>query len=127
MMAQRIKEKEVSIDLFIASTANRALTTAGYFADVYAVQKNTIKQVKKLYHASPQVFYEVIKDMAAHVETAAIFSHNPGITEFVNELTTTKIDNMPTCSIFAVSADIIDWKDFAKAPKTFWFFDYPKG
>ena len=126
MMGQRTKDKDVLIDLFISSPANRALTTAGYFADAYGVQKNTIIQVKKLYHAPPAVFYEVIRDIADEITTAAIFSHNPGITEFVNELTATKLDNMPTCSVFAVSADIEHWKDFAKAKKTFRFFDYPK-
>jgi phosphohistidine phosphatase len=36
------------------------------------------------------------------------------------------IDNMPTCGVFAVSADINTWKDFENANKTFLFFDYPK-
>ena len=112
MMGQRTKERKVSIDQFISSSANRALSTAVDFAAAYSVQKNSIKQVKKLYHAAPAVFYEVIAEIDNSIETAAIFSHNPGITEFVNELTATKVDNMPTCAVFAVSADITHWKDY---------------
>jgi len=37
-----------------------------------------------------------------------------------------KVDNMPTCSIFAVRIAINDWAEFKNAPKEFWFFDYPK-
>ena len=60
-------------------------------------------------------------------ETVAVFSHNPGITHFVNSLNTgIQIDNMPTCAIFAVSADITSWSGFVKAKKEFLFFDYPK-
>jgi len=59
-------------------------------------------------------------------KTIAIFSHNPGITDFANLLTDTRIDNMPTCSVFAVKADIRNWEDFEKASKQFWFFDFPK-
>jgi len=56
----------------------------------------------------------------------AIIGHNPGITDFVNTLTTTKIDNMPTCGIFSIKINLEDWKDFTKASKTFWFFESPK-
>lgn len=125
-MAKRLLDKNIKINLFISSSANRALTTAGYFADAYGISQSKIQQVRKLYHAHPPIFYEVIKSIPDEVETAALFSHNPGITEFVNDLITGKIDNMPTCGIFGVSADITKWKDFAGAKKTFWFFDYPK-
>jgi phosphohistidine phosphatase len=126
MMAKRLLDRQVPIDIFISSTANRALSTAAYFAGIYQVEKNAIQQVRKLYHAHPSVFYEVISNIDYTVSSAALFSHNPGITEFVNGLTATHIDNIPTCGIFAVTADIAEWKDFAKAKKTFWFFDYPK-
>jgi phosphohistidine phosphatase len=55
-----------------------------------------------------------------------VFSHNPGITEFVNELTKTQIDVMPTCGIFAMNVHTKSWADFKSAKKDFLFFDYPK-
>jgi phosphohistidine phosphatase len=126
MMAQRLLDKQVSIDAFITSPANRAITTANYFAEVFQLGKGKMKTVRQLYHAQPRVFYETIAAIEDKVVTAAIFSHNPGITAFVNELTSTKIDNMPTCAVFAIKADTENWKDFLRAKKTFWFFDYPK-
>jgi phosphohistidine phosphatase len=126
MMAERLLAKEISIDLFISSPAMRAITTAGYFAEAYQVGKEKIKTFCQLYHAPPAVFYEVAGSIEDRFNTVAIFSHNPGITTFVNELTNTRIDNMPTCAVFAVSADIAHWRDFESAKKSFWFFDYPK-
>ena len=43
-----------------------------------------------------------------------------------NLLTTTSIDNIPTCGVFAIKAECDKWKDFSAAKKEFWFFDYPK-
>ncbi|MEO7531685.1 MAG: histidine phosphatase family protein [Sediminibacterium sp.] len=126
MMAQRLLNKKVTIDTLIASPAKRALTTANFFADIFEMEKGNLTTVQKLYHAHPNIFYDVIAAIDDSVATAAIFSHNPGITAFVNELTSTKIDNMPTCGVFAVKAATDHWKDFWPAKKTFWFFDYPK-
>lgn len=126
MMAQKMLDKGISINAFVSSTANRAITTAGYFAETYGVSKKDIKGIKQLYHAYPTVFYEVINKLEDSINTVALFAHNPGITLFVNELTHTKIDDMPTCGIFAIQADISSWKYFEEGKKQFWFFDYPK-
>ncbi|MBV9989628.1 MAG: histidine phosphatase family protein [Chitinophagaceae bacterium] len=126
MMAERLRKSDLQIDAFISSPANRALTTAVYFAKEYGVHKKDIDQRKELYHAMPAVFFELIDKLDDSIKTAAIFSHNPGITAFVNMLSQAQIDNMPTCAVFAVKADIKHWKDFRDAVKDFWFFDYPK-
>jgi phosphohistidine phosphatase len=126
VMAKRLLKREVAIDAFVSSPANRALTTATYFAEAYDKKLKHIVQVDILYHAEVNVFYKVIDELDDHFKTVAIFSHNPGITEFVNSLTNTRIDNMPTCGIFAVKASIKNWKHFAAEKKDFWFFDYPK-
>ena len=80
----------------------------------------------QLYLAQPEVFLQTIKQLPADISHAAIFSHNNGITEFANTLSATQVDNMPTCSVFAVHIPIENWSDFTKAKKEFWFFDYPK-
>ncbi|MFP5040598.1 SixA phosphatase family protein [Parasediminibacterium sp. JCM 36343] len=129
-MVKHILGNQITIDAFISSTAARAFTTATYFAEAYkqAGFKNNLGVVGKpeLYHASPTVFYEVIGHANDEWQTIAVFAHNPGITEFVNGLTNTRIDDMPTCGIFAITIDTDKWSDFEKAPKSFWFFEYPK-
>jgi phosphohistidine phosphatase len=126
-MAQRLLKRNASIDAFISSPAKRAFSTCKLFCREYNYPVEKIISVDELYHAPKQIFYEVITKIDDACESAAVFSHNPGITDFVNSLgLDVVIDNMPTCAVFAVSAQIITWKDFEKADKTFVFFDYPK-
>ena len=127
MMAKRLLEKQVKIDALVASPAKRAKKTAELFAETLGKQPCEIIFISALYHASPEVFYEVIAALPGHLDAVAIFSHNPGITYFVNSLNTkTRVDNMPTAAIFAVEADITQWPDFERAKRDFLFFDYPK-
>ena len=125
-MAKRLLDKKITIDGFISSPALRAYTTAIYFATIYGKKKKEVVTFPQLYEATAPVFYNIVSQTTDALNTIAIFSHNPGITDFVNSLTNTRIDDMPTCGIFAVQADIEHWKDFDSANKTFWFFDYPK-
>ncbi len=127
MMAKRLREKINKIDALVSSPAIRAKETAELFAENLNLPKEDILFVSALYQAPANVFYDEIAALPDTLQSVAIFSHNPGITYFVNSLnTTSQVSNMPTCSIFAVSADIEDWSAFAKAGKTFLFFDYPK-
>lgn len=126
VMAKKLLAREPGIDAFIASPAKRALTTAFYFAKAYGVQETDVLQVPRLYHASSSMFYEVISTLDDAWQTVVLFSHNPGITAFVNELTQVRIDNMPTCGVFATAIEVNNWKDIQDADKRFLFFDYPK-
>jgi phosphohistidine phosphatase len=125
-MAKRLLDKKIKIDQFVSSPANRAFSTAQYFAEAYGKKHKHILTVPALYHAESEVFYSVIEELNDDENTVAIFSHNPGITDFVNSLTSTRLDNMPTCAVFAVHINIKSWKDFREAKKEFWFFDFPK-
>ena len=127
MMAGRLLKKNIVIDAFVSSPAKRAKKTAAFFTEIYKVPAEEIVFISALYHASAEVFYEVISALPDHFNTVALFSHNPGITWFVNSLQAkVNVDNMPTCAIFAIEADISQWSGFAKAKIEFLFFDYPK-
>ena len=126
MMAERLLLKNFPIDAFISSPAKRALTTCNIFAKVFNLQPANIIIENKLYEATREIFSEVIKNTDDHFYGIALFSHNPGISYFVQSLTDKKIDGMPTCGVFGVEADIDSWKDFEQADKKFCYFDFPK-
>lgn len=126
LMAQRLLDKKVKIDVFVSSPAKRAKKTACVFAKEYKRDKDEIIYKEDLYGALLDAFYDVISKIDDKYNSAAVFSHNPGITDFANSLTTTKIDNMPTCSIFAVKLKGKRWADLKEAEKEFLFVDYPK-
>ena len=93
---------------------------------LFDVKKKNIIQKSGFYEASADDFYKVICEFDDDYKTVAVFSHNPGITAFANQLSDIHIDDMPTCSMFAVRVFISEWKDFKEGQKEFWFFDYPK-
>ena len=126
LMAKRLRKKGVKIDAFVSSPAKRALRTARFFAEEFDVKKDDIQVEKSLYGALTSQFEQVVASGKDKDDTIAIFSHNPGITEYANTLCNVHTDNMPTCGIFAVQADVEKWQDFTKAEKMFLFFDYPK-
>jgi len=125
-MAKILAGKGIKVDAIISSTANRAFTTASYFAKELGIKKINIKAYDFLYHAPAHVYYDILDDFDDDFKTIAIFAHNPGITDFVNSLSETTIDNMPTCGIFAVKVHIKNWSEFRDAEKNFWFFESPK-
>ena len=126
LMANRLLDKKIAIDLFIASPAKRAAKTAKIFAETFERKKEEIIFKEELYLSGPDVFFKVIESIDNDKNSIAVFSHNNGITDFANLLADARIDNIPTCGIFAVKVDCISWSDFRKAKKEFLFFDYPK-
>jgi phosphohistidine phosphatase len=126
IMAKRLEDKKIKLEVLVTSPAKRAKQTCKYFAKGLDIKKKKIVEEQELYEAGPENFYHVIESFKNKWDDVAIFSHNPGITSFVNSLTDTHIDDMPTCAVFAIKADVEKWKDFREAKKEFWFFDYPK-
>ncbi len=125
-MAKRVKDRKIKIDLFISSPAKRAKKTAKIFMETYGENKNDLVLIPSLYEASVRNFYNAIEILDNKYDTIALFSHNPGITDFVNLMTDFKIDNMPTCGVFAVSIQTKKWSDFKDSDKELLLFDFPK-
>ena len=125
-MAARLKEKKLDVDLFVSSPAKRARRTARFFAEAFGKEKEDIQLVEDLYLATRDAFLQAINNLDDKHEAVAIFAHNPGITEFASSLTNVRIDDMPTCAMFAAHVDADSWKQFEQAEKKFLFFDYPK-
>jgi phosphohistidine phosphatase len=125
-MAKRLKKKKIDPDLLVSSPAVRAHDTARHFAKVFDIPKSDIKIEPTLYLAEPPAFFAVLSRLDDEFDTVALFSHNGGITDFANRLTNTRVDDMPTCAMFAVAAEIDKWSDFQESTKSFLFFDYPK-
>lgn len=125
-MARRLLRRNLAIDIMYSSPAVRAFTTALIFAEVYGKTRGEVISVPTLYHARAQQFTEVILAAPAKASTIALFSHNNGITEFANMLSPARIDNMPTCAVFAVNCPIDSWASFRTGENSLYFFDFPR-
>jgi phosphohistidine phosphatase len=125
-MGKRLKKKKVVIDLILSSSARRALATAQRIAEVLNYGEDKIRINPDLYHASPKRIFDVIKNVKDKYNTLLLIAHNPGLTEFVNDLMNQQIDNIPTCGIAACELDIESWKEIKEGIGKLLFYDYPK-
>lgn len=125
-MAKKLLDRKIKIDCFVSSPAKRAQKTAKLFMKEYDEKKEKLILVPSLYEASVRNFYAAVENFDDACDTVAIFSHNPGITEFVNSLTEYSTDNMPTCAVFAISIETTKWRHFEESNKSLLFFDFPK-
>jgi phosphohistidine phosphatase len=125
-MANRLIAKNIIPNAIISSPALRAKTTAIYFAEAYNLDPNNIAYLSALYHANEYTLRDIVLQLPDAAETIFLFTHNMGITYFANMLTKDSIDDIPTCGIFGVQANVENWSHFMHQKNDLLLFDYPK-
>ncbi len=125
-MGRMLKQAGIIPDLIISSTAKRTKQTAKRIAEEVGYEADDIKWEEKLYHCIPTVFEETIYELSDRIRTVFIVAHNPGITEFVNQLSPRfKVDNMPTCGVVAASISTEEWNNFSISDREVFFYEHP--
>jgi phosphohistidine phosphatase len=125
-MARRLMQKNITIDLFVSSSANRALTTTKLMMKEMKMGDNQLIVKPDLYHAPPSMILSSIQQFEETFDTIAVVCHNPGITMFANMIQSLSIDNVPTCGVLALTTTAGNWEDVSIENLQFEFFDYPK-
>ena len=126
VMASRLKEKGMFPDFVVCSPAKRALKTAKRFMKVFDVPSSFITQEKQLYLPKLENIYDIIFSFTEDKQQIFLFTHNPGITEFVNDVANAKIINIPTSGIVAITFNNLKWNQITSGSGQVLFFDYPK-
>lgn len=125
-MAKVLIGKGAKPDAIISSPANRAYTTATYFAAAANIpEENIIKNID-IYEAYITTIQDIITDLSEEWDTVFIFGHNPTFTSLANAYHEEYIPNVPTCGITEVQADVAFWKDFSEKTARRKNFYYPK-
>jgi phosphohistidine phosphatase len=125
-MGKKLKKSGLIPDLIISSSAKRTKQTAKRIAKETGYEPDEIRWEENLYHCVPAVFEETIRSIKEKAKTVFIVAHNPGITEFSNQLSDGfYIDNMPTCGIVAAHTDAEEWPDFSAQGNKVFLFEYP--
>lgn len=125
-MAKRVSKVVDHIDAFISSPAKRARKTAEKFLAEYGLDKKELLFANTLYEAGVNDFYKVVETLDNSYKKIALFSHNPGITDFANSQNCLNIFNMPTGSVFAVQIETDKWSEIRIAERKSLFFYLPK-
>ena len=125
-MGKCLKEREVVPSLIYSSPAVRALATSKIIAGVLGYPLNGIRTPRRLYHADEETFLEIVNSVPEENDCIIMTGHNPGLTDFANNLLDEKIDNIPTSGVVAAQLGINSWKEAKWGCGKLLFFDYPK-
>jgi phosphohistidine phosphatase len=123
-MAERLIDKGFKIDLIVSSPAKRAKSTAKFFAEAYQIDQ--IQFEESIYEANTTALLKVVNGLNNGADLIVMFGHNPGFTDFANELCDADIYNIPTAGMVLISFRFDSWQMVSKGTGEFMFFDYPK-
>lgn len=122
-MAKYLLDQGFKIDHFVSSPAKRALTTCRYFAETFGNSK--IQKVEDLYEPLLEDFDNTIIRLSDDCASAALFSHNPTISQYASSITGESIE-FPTCGVAVIEVDTDEWSNFKNAEKKLIRFFKPK-
>jgi phosphohistidine phosphatase len=125
-MGRRMAEKGARPSLIVTSTATRTRQTARLFAQAIGYPIEFIQSEPELYLAAPDTILTVIAGQDDSFNDVVVCGHNPGMTELASDLSGTYIDNVPTCGVVVLDADIESWDELSPAHCKLVDFDYPK-
>lgn len=122
-MAKYLLENGFNIEHFISSPAKRALTTCRYFAETFG--NPNIKKTEDLYEPLFEDFDNTILKIDDEFSSAALFSHNPTISEYASSIAGEMVE-FPTCGVAIFEIDCDEWSNYETAAKTLKHFFVPK-
>ncbi len=111
LISKILKEKITRPDVFIASSANRALHTGIIFTDTFGYPLANLRISRSLYSFSDGYLIKTVKALDDSFDSAIIFSHDHGINSFVNIFGSKLIDHVPTCGVVGIQFKTKHWKN----------------
>lgn len=120
-LAARLAETGFRPDALLTSTALRARTTAGYFADALGV---AAQERAELYGAPGRTLLAAAA--ASGGRSVLVVAHDPGMSVLADALSDGDIGAMPTCAVAVFTWDTDDWDVATSVDPTSWTFDSPR-
>jgi len=114
-LVSKMLSKEIDKpDIFVSSSAIRALHTAMIFAENFNYPLANLLIKKSLYSFSDGYLVKTIMALDDAFDSAIIFSHDHGINTFVNKYGNQGIAHVPTCGVIGIQFDTEHWKSINK-------------
>jgi phosphohistidine phosphatase len=114
LMSKILSNKITRPDVFLSSSANRALHTAVIFCENFEYPLSNLKIRRQLYSFSDGYLVKMVKALDDGFNSAIIFSHDHGINTFVNKFGNKPLAHVPTCGIIAIKFEEKHWKNIKK-------------
>ena len=125
-MGEHLADQGIKPEVIFSSPGLRALTTARLISVKLDIEPQEIKKIDNLYTFSSSELLDVIRSIKDKYDNIMVVGHNPAITETVNYLSGSQIDNVPTCGVAVLKFKRDSWKKIDKNKASLESFDYPK-
>ncbi|MFK8060965.1 MAG: histidine phosphatase family protein [Polaribacter sp.] len=124
LMSKFLSKKIDKPDVFITSSANRALHTAVIFCENFCFPHTNLQIKRQLYSFSDGYLVKTVNALDDGYSSAIIFSHDHGINTFVNEFGDKPLAHVSTCGVIGIQFKDKHWKNIRKG-KTI-LVEFPK-
>ncbi|MDE0536966.1 phosphohistidine phosphatase [Tenacibaculum lutimaris] len=114
LLSKYLAKKINKPDVFLSSSANRALHTAVIFCENFGYPLSNLKIKRQLYNFSDGYLVKTVKALDDSFDSAIVFSHDHGINSFVNKFGNKPIAHVTTCGVVGIQFDTKHWKDIKK-------------
>ncbi|WP_275315229.1 SixA phosphatase family protein [Tenacibaculum bernardetii] len=114
LLSKYLSEEIKRPDVFVSSSANRALHTAVIFCENFKYPLANLKIKRQLYSFSDGYLVKTVKALDDSFDSAIIFSHDHGINSFVNKFGDKPIAHVSTCGVIGIQFDEKHWKNIKK-------------
>ncbi|MCH3883012.1 MULTISPECIES: SixA phosphatase family protein [Tenacibaculum] len=124
LLSKFLASKIQKPDVFISSSANRALHTSVIFCENFSYPLSNLQIKRQLYSFSDGYLVKTVKALDDSFDSAIIFSHDHGINTFVNKFGSKPIAHVSTCGVIAIEFEEKHWKNIKKG--TTIMVEFPK-
>ena len=126
LMGQALAKRHIRPDLLVSSPAVRAMSTAVLVARELEYPHDKIVVETGIYGADSDELLAIIRRLPDTAGSVLLVGHNPTITDTVNELSPSSINEMPTAAVVCLRFDCAHWAEVGKANAEFYFLDHPR-
>lgn len=112
-------------DAVVASTANRAITTAKLIVKEIEFPIDEIIEKDEIYHAGVSQIFKIISELDNKWETVFLFGHNPTFSKTVEKLCGEYFGTLPPCSVVGIELPIDDWAALSEGIGSSFFHEHP--
>jgi phosphohistidine phosphatase len=120
-MAALLAESDFSPAAILSSTALRARTTAGFFAEALGAP---LELQERLYGASASTLLSTAA--AVGQPSVMVVAHDPGMSDLAEQLSGGGISHMPTCAVATFTWSTDDWDVATAVDPDAWTWDTPR-
>lgn len=117
-VAQLFDASGLKPDLILASTAHRAVETAGIVATQLHLT-SVLRYVRALYLAEPATLLSVVQAEAGQTRGVLIVGHNPGLSEFAQQVSGfARAVELRTAGLYRIDFELPDWSQLGTRTAT---------